>query len=226
MKKPNVVYDYTAPAIARREQDFCMVQDILDGKKELWTPLYESAYSTVFRRAAQADTQKLLSTQDYHDIAQDAFTLCYTHLERFRGESCFARWVSGYARNITRNRCAREQTRLRNQTLLESAARSRMHGCDPLLILIRLEREACFWEAFSTLNATDRAILIGRVLEQNKPRTIAGRLKLSRKDVIRRYDNAKYALRRLFARSYAYPKAEDLVNKLRTIQRRLYEQSV
>lgn len=202
MKHRIPICRYTPPRISQQELDFQQVQEIMKGAEELWEPLYSASYHMVLQCAAKADYSHLLGPPDYRDITDEAFALCYAQLERYRGRSRFSRWVGGYAKNITRNRCSRERTRRRNQRLLEDAADARMDGCDPLLILIRLERDQCLWRAFYELSETDRRIVESRLFENTAPRAIARELDMTRREVLRRYDAALVSLRWNFNRYY------------------------
>ena len=186
-----------------RQEDYEQVQAILQGTEELWEPLYKSAYRSVQNCARQSDWQSFLSTQDYDDIADEAFALCYEHLDRYRGESRFSTWVGGYAKNITRNRCSRQQTRLRNKGHLEDLARNQMATCDPYFVLLRYERDNCLWRAFFDLDGADQEIVRRRRLfENDAPRLIARDLHMTRKEVLNRYEYAKVTMRRLFLYYY------------------------
>ena len=179
------------------QEDFEQVQAILQGAEELWERLYKNAYRSVHSCARQSDWQSFLSAQDYDDIADEAFARCYEHLDRYRGESRFSTWVGGYAKNITRNRCSRQQTCLRNKGHLEDLARNQMAACDPYFVLLRYERDNCLWRAFFDLDEADQEI-VRRLFENDAPRLIARDLHLTRKEVLCRFEHAKVTMRRLF----------------------------
>lgn len=123
------------------QEDYKCVQEILQGEEELWEQLYKNAYQSVHSCARQSDWKHLLPLKDYDDIVDEAFARCYEHLDRYRGESRFSTWVGGYAKNIARNRCSRQQTHLRNKGHLEDLARNQMATCDPYFVLLRCERD-------------------------------------------------------------------------------------
>lgn len=202
MKHRIPIHQYTVSQISLREYDFQQVQKILGGAQELWDPLYQAVYQIVVRCAAKADHNRLLKSDDYRDITDEAFTTCYTQLERYKGWSRFSYWVGGYAKNITRNRCARELTKIRNKKLLENAASCQMAYCDPLLTLIRLERDQFLWKAFFDLPIIDQKIVAARIFKNIAPRTLAHDLQLSRKEVLTRYDLAIIILRLHYRRYY------------------------
>ena len=152
MKNSNYYSRYTYPATDRRKQDYQLVQNILQGAEGLWDSLYAASYSTVINCARDEDYLKMLGPADYHEIADEAFARCYTQLERYRGLSRFCYWVGGYARNITKNRYSKEQTKQRNHILLVNAAKRHMKNYDPLPIIVRLERDQCLWKAFNDLS--------------------------------------------------------------------------
>ena len=183
-------------------EDYEQVQKILQGAADLWGELYENAYKKVHSCARQSDRARLLRWQDYDDITDEAFTRCYAHLERYRGESRFSTWVCGYAKNIARDRCARRLTRLRKTGHLEELARNQMAACDPYFVLLRCERDDCLWRAFFDLDGVDREIVQRRVLEDDAPGAIAGDLELTRKEVLRRFERAKAAMRRRYLHYY------------------------
>ena len=203
MKHRIPIYQYVRPLKSAREQDYEIVQKILDGNQDLWDELYRTSHPAVLRSAAAADYRRMLNSAEYHEIADEAFARCYEQLDRYRGLSRFERWVGGYAKNITRNRCARELTRIRNRRLLEDAANRRMNGCDPLLILIRLERDRCLWRAFFDLSPVDRRIVWSSILENMAPKVWARELHLTKKEVRRRYEDALVVLRWNFNRYYS-----------------------
>lgn len=184
------------------QTDFERVQEILQGAEEPWEQLYKNAYQSVHSCARQSDWKHLLLSKDYDDIVDEAFTRCYEHLERYRGESRFSTWVGGYARNIARNRCSRQQTRLKNKGHLEDLARNQMAACDPYFVLLRCERDNCLWRAFFDLDEVDQEIVRRRVFEDDAPRLIAKDLHMTRKEVLNRFEYAKVTLRQLFLYYY------------------------
>lgn len=184
------------------QEDYERVQEILQGVEGHWEQLYKNAYQSVQSCARQSDWKSLLLSQDYDDIADEAFARCYEHLDRYRGESRFSTWVGGYAKNITRNRCARQQTYLRNKGYLENLARNQMAACDPYIVLLRYERDSCLWHAFFDLDKMDQEIVRRRVFEDDAPRLIAKDLHITRKEVLYRFEHAKVTMRRLFLYYY------------------------
>ena len=185
-----------------QQEDYEQVQAILQGTEELWEPLYKNAYRRVRSCARKTDWRNLLLPQDYDDIADEAFARCYEHLDRYRGESRFSTWVGGYAKNIARNRCARQQTQLRNKGHLEDLARNQMATCDPYFVLLRCERDNCLWRAFFDLDEVDQEIVRRRLFENDASRLIARDLHMTRKEVLNRFDHAKVTMRRLFLYYY------------------------
>lgn len=184
------------------QEDYEQVQEILQGDEDLWEQLYKNAYPIVHSCARQSDWKRLLLPQDYDDIVDEAFARCYEQLDRYRGESRFSTWVGGYAKNITRNRCARQQTYLRSKGHLEDLARNQMTACDPYFVLLRYERDSCLWQAFFDLDEMDQEILRRRVFEDDAPRLIAKDLHITRKEVLYRFEHAKVTTRRLFLYYY------------------------
>lgn len=184
------------------QEDYEQVQEVLQGAEELWEQLYKNAYQSVHSCARQSDWKSLLLSQDYDDIANEAFARCYEHLNRYRGESRFSTWVGGYAKNIVRNRCARQQTILRNKGHLEDLAKNQMVSCDPYFVLLRCERDNCLWRAFFGLDEVDQEIVRRRVFEDDAPRLIARDLHMTRKEVLNRFTHAKTIMRRLFLYYY------------------------
>lgn len=180
------------------QEDYERVQEILQGEEELWEQLYKNAYQSVHSCARQSDWKHLLLSQDYDDIVDEAFTMCYEHLDRYRGESHFSTWIGGYAKNIARNRCSRQQTRLKNKGHLEDLARNQMAACDPYFVLLRCERDNRLWRAFFDLDEVDQEIIRRRVFEDDAPRLIAKDLHMTRKEVLNRFEYAKVTMRRLF----------------------------
>lgn len=202
MKHRIPIYQYTVSQVSLREYDFQQVQKILNGAQELWDPLYQASYEIVVQCAVKTDHNRLLKSDDYRDITDEAFTTCYTQLDRYKGWSRFSYWVGGYAKNITRNRCARELTKIRNQKLLENAAICQMAYCDPLLTLIRLEQDQFLWKAFFDLPAIDQKIVAARIFKNTAPKTLAHDLQLSRKEILMRYNLAIIVLRLHYRRYY------------------------
>lgn len=47
------------------------------------------------------DFCRVLGPDDYCEIADEAFALCYEQLDRYQGLSQFSGWVGGYSKNIT-----------------------------------------------------------------------------------------------------------------------------
>ena len=89
------------------------------------------------------DFCRVLGPDDYCEIADEAFALCYEQLDRYQGLSQFSGWVGGYSKNITRTRCRQVLTGLRYRRQLYEVSTGRMRDWDPLWILIRLERYYC-----------------------------------------------------------------------------------
>ena len=185
-----------------RQEDYEQAQAILQGAEELWEQLYANAYRSVRSCAQHTDWKNLLLPQDYDEITDEAFARCYEHLSRYRGESRFSTWVGGYAKNIARNRCSRQQTHLRNKGHLEALARNQMAACDPYFVLLRCERDNCVWRAFFDLDEADQEIVRRMVFENDAPRLIARDLRMTRKEVLNRFAHAKITMRRLFLYYY------------------------
>lgn len=191
-------------AACARELDLWRVQEVLGGDGEQWTSLYQDSYRIVLWAAAYSDPQRLLLSQDYREITDEAFARCYAHLARYQGLSRFSTWVAAYAKNLVRNRCAREQTRKRKQGVLEQAVELGISRWDPLRILLRLERDRCLWRAFFDLPMTEQQIVSLRLFENETYPAIAEELGLSRKEVRRRYQAALGQLRRGFLHDDIY----------------------
>lgn len=195
-KKANASY------LQLRQQDYQQVQEILAGNKQPWEHLYNSAYRTVIQCAKKADTIHLLSSGDYQDAVAQAFYLCLEQLSQYQGISRFAYWVGGYARNIIRNRCKRERTKIRNQSLLKQSAVLHIYKGNPLQILIYLEKCQCLQQAFTMLPPLEQKIVCSMILDNVTPRTIAREIKLSRKETMFRYQTAIVFLRKQFIHYY------------------------
>ena len=193
---------YGVKSKSSAQEDYEQVQKILHGAEELWEQLYRNAYPIVHCSARQSDWNHLLLPQDYDDITDEAFARCYEHLSRYRGESRFSTWVGGYAKNIARNRCSRQQTRLKNKGHLEELARNQMAACDPYFVLLRCERDNCVWRAFFDLDEADQEIVRRRAFEDTAPRLIAKDLNMTRKEVLHRFEYAKVTMRHLYLYYY------------------------
>lgn len=198
MANPVTIPRGTVPEPGTKEYDHWQVQNILNGQEEYWDLLYKSSYETVSHIVTKTDYKKLLGYGEHRDIIDEAFALCYADLARYEGRSRFAYWVKGYAKNITRNRCARESIRQRKLGTLQTAAKQHMLDCDPMLILIRREKYQCLWRAFYELAPEDREIIALRVFEDMKFRDIGIMVHLTRKETLRRYGNTIVELRQRF----------------------------
>lgn len=187
---------------APRIRDLQRVQEILDGNLTRWELLYRESYGIVLQQAARADKWRLLGQSDYRDITDEAFARCFSHLDRYEGRSRFAGWVTGYARNIARNRCKREMTRRRYQAMLNQRAAMQLNSQDPLMIVMRLEREHCMLAAFSHLPKKERRIVAEQLFEDKKPGKIAREMRLTKKEVESRYQVAISILRERFIHYY------------------------
>lgn len=184
------------------QKDYEQVQEILMGTQEQWAQLYQDAYHIVLSTVRQTDHYKLLSHQEYEDITDEAFARSYAQLDQFRPISRFSIWVSGIARNITRDRRARQQTRIKYSGHLEELAKNEMACCDPFWVLGRYERNRCLWRAFFNLDRVDQEIVIRRLLEDGTFKRIAVDLQLPRKEVRSRLNFAKARMRSLFLHYY------------------------
>lgn len=201
-KVDTIGHQNTLPQENTKEYDWMQVQRILNGEDDCWDLLYNAAYNAVLRCVVRADHKKRFEYYEYRDIVDEAFYLCYAQLERYRGWSKFSGWVSGYAKNITRNRCTRESTRRKHAYSQREKSIRQMESNDPESILIRQERNACLWKAFFEMNSMDQAILSGRILEGKSFAAIGRELHLSRKETLQRYGVAVNCLRKAFARYY------------------------
>lgn len=213
MRKDTTGYQNALPVKNTKEYDWIQVQKILNGRVECWDLLYKAAYNTVLCCAVSADHRKRFEYHEYRDIVDEAFYLCYAQLDRYRGWSKFLGWVSGYAKNITRNRYARESTRRKHAYLQHEKSIRQMESNDPANILMRRERNACLWRAFFEMNSMDQTILSGRILDGKSFAAIGWELHLSRKETLQRYGVAVNCLRKAFARYYCgYIEEEETVN--------------
>ena len=80
------IWKYQPYRTSRREQDYQQVQEFLkSGDPELWKALYESAYEIVYQCAYGMDFCRVLGPDDYCEIADEAFALCYEQLDRISG---------------------------------------------------------------------------------------------------------------------------------------------
>lgn len=176
-------------------KDYTLVQEICNGNEGMWEGLYQDAYWYVVRRSERTDQNKLLCRQDYREIADEAFALCYTQLERYEGRSSFAYWVSGYARNIRRNRCNRVRTACKYMRCLQNRYIYREQSNDPLQILLQREQNEQIRQALWHADWLGRAIVLDRVLREMSFRLIAQERRMERNDVISCYRRTLRALR-------------------------------
>lgn len=188
-----------------RKQDYQFVQEILRGNRAPWNTLYTNAYGTVLRCAASADYDHLLCVSDYREAADEAFSLCTQRLEHYLGLSRFAYWVGGYARNLIRNRRRRELTRINKQNQLLQGLAVDMWGCDPLIILMRAERDQSLRYAFLDLTPIEQKILWKRVVCKMSVKRVAQELDISKVDVAIRYKAALHQLKTRFIHHYYVP---------------------
>jgi len=196
------VYQYTPPTLPARERDYQLANDVLRGELDAWEILYQEAYSYVHTAAKRLGSRHFFSPEDCADMADEAFFRSYEHLERYRGLGRFRSWVLGHVRNIMRNRQRRQCTVRRNQYLLERAVAARAYFCDPLWILVELERSQFLWEAFYQLDEMDQEIIYQRVFLNTPPRELARALCLTRKQVLQHYEDARILLQWNFCRFY------------------------
>ena len=191
------IWKYQPYRTSRREQDYQQVQEFLkSGDPELWKALYESAYEIVYQCAYGMDFCRVLGPDDYCEIADEAFALCYEQLDRYQGLSQFSGWVGGYSKNITRTRCRQVLTGLRYRRQLYEVSTGRMRDWDPLWILIRLERYYCLWKAISDISETSQRILEARILEKLSLRAIAQAVQgsIRSSDTLIRYGGDEFLL--------------------------------
>ena len=196
------VYQYVPPAPAQRELDYQLASDVLRGDPEAWEQLYLEAYAPVMREIRRFDDRRFFSIPDYEDIADEAFAKCYEQLERYQGLSRFWRWVSGYARNIIRNRKRAQLTVWRNQRLMEDITRAKFRNVDPLHLLIQLERNRVLWDAFFQLDLPERTILYRRVFFCTPFRELANMFQLTQKQARQLYQDAVVKTRWNYLRQY------------------------
>lgn len=209
MRKASTEHQNALPDKNTKEYDWMLVQEMRNGRVECWDLLYKAAYNTVLRCAVSADYWKRFEYHEYRDIVDEAFYLCYAQLERYCGWSKFSGWVGGYARNIIRNRYSRERTRRKYHGEMSAENARQMENCDPVIILIRRERNACLWKAFCEMDPTDQTILSGRILDGKSFAAIARELHLSRKETLRRYGLSVIYLRKRFAEYYCGSTTEE-----------------
>lgn len=188
-----------------RKRDYQAVQEILAGSLQSWDSLYSHAYCAVLRCASIADFPRLLCTADYRDAADEAFALCFQQLERYQGLSRFAYWVGGYARNLIRNRRRSELTRVQGLNRLSRISALDMWGQDPLVILIRAERDHCLRHAFQELTAGEQRILWQRSVYCLSMRKLAQDLSLPVPEAARQHAAALQHLKERFLYHYYGP---------------------
>lgn len=190
------------PVVHARDQDLILAKAVLQGDMDAWDTLYENSWKFVLQTAREADYRRLLTPDDYDDVTDEAFTKCYEHLERYQGLSRFCRWVAGYVKNLIRSRCSRKQTASRNQYLLEDIIRSQFNRQDPLLILIRSERDQILWEVFYQLPKMEQDIVLSILFYQCPPRQIAKSFQITKKQGLQYYKSALFKIRWHFTRRY------------------------
>lgn len=185
-----------------QEQDYLLATEALRGDSHAGDTLYLGSVSFVVNAARKYDVQKWFSPSDYLDIADEAFAKCYEHLERYQGLGRFRNWVLGYAKNIMRNRWRKQCTARRNQSLLERLATSQLRHLDPLILLVRLERNRYLWDTFYRLTALEQRIIYQCVFCGTPPRTPARAFQLTRKYVLQHYEDTRVTLRWNYLRLY------------------------
>lgn len=195
------IYQYVPSASTPRELDY-QLDNVLHGDLGAWDRLYLAAYTPVMREIKKFDNQRFFSNYDYHDIADEAFTKCYEQLERYQGLSQFWRWVSGYAKNIMRNRKRVQLTVWRNQRLMEDIISIQLRNTDPLYLLIRLERNQFLWNAFFQLTLSEQTVLYQRIFFYTSFRKLAKTLQLTQKQVRQLYEDAIIKTRWNYLRQY------------------------
>lgn len=185
-----------------KSPDLERAKQILQGHLPIWDALYDASYTAVLCKARRTDTYHVLDEAEYRDIADEAFARCYAHLDRYRGDSAFAGWVKGYAKNITRRRIDRRWTQMRHHQTATLTCKQRQYACDPLTIVLHRERNAVLWRVMNELDAVDRRIVLLHVLDEQTFTRIAQHSACPRVDIFRRYRNALKTLRERFRELY------------------------
>ncbi len=147
-----------------REEEYALIERVLDGDQGAFEPLVVEHQDWVFRLALY----RLDNESDAEDAAQEAFLKAYTALKTFRKESRFKTWLYRLVCNVctdfARRRARQDAQSLHteNEDGEETEADIRDERYTPEKLTIKAEDVRMVREAMDALPADCREILVLR----------------------------------------------------------------
>ena len=184
------------------DPDAAMVTAVLGGDPEAYRVLVER-YE---RRIYHVVYGMVRSSEDAHDLAQDAFIKAFQNLHRFRLESKFYTWLCRIAMNVSIDHL-RKQKHRRHSEFDDSRRGSqggqvvRLHSApdDPAANVAQSRMFKTIMDAVDTLPDDQKQVLILRELEEMPYKEIAEILGIPEGTVMSRLYYARRRLQELLA---------------------------
>ena len=184
------------------DPDAAMVAAVLEGDPEAYRVLVER-YE---RRIYHVVYGMVRSSEDAHDLAQDAFIKAFQNLHRFRLESKFYTWLCRIAMNVTIDHL-RKQKHRRHSEFDDSRSGGvggqvvRLHSApdDPAANVAQSQMYKTIMDAVDTLPDDQKQVLILRELEEMPYKEIAEILGIPEGTVMSRLYYARRRLQDLLA---------------------------
>jgi RNA polymerase sigma-70 factor (ECF subfamily) len=184
------------------DPDAAMVAAVLDGDPEAYRVLVER-YE---RRIYHVVYGMVRSSEDAHDLAQDAFIKAFQNLHRFRLESKFYTWLCRIAMNVTIDHLRKQKHRRHSEFDDSRSGGSggqvvRLHSApdDPAANVAQSRMFKTIMDAVDTLPDDQKQVLVLRELEEMPYKEIAEILGIPEGTVMSRLYYARRRLQELLA---------------------------
>lgn len=184
------------------DPDAAMVAAVLDGDPEAYRVLVER-YE---RRIYHVVYGMVRSSEDAHDLAQDAFIKAFQNLHRFRLESKFYTWLCRIAMNVTIDHLRKQKHRRHSEFDDSRGGGSggqvvRLHSApdDPAANVAQSRMFKTIMDAVDTLPDDQKQVLVLRELEEMPYKEIAEILGIPEGTVMSRLYYARRRLQELLA---------------------------
>ena len=184
------------------DPDAAMVAAVLNGDPEAYRVLVER-YE---RRIYHVVYGMVRSSEDAHDLAQDAFIKAFQNLHRFRLESKFYTWLCRIAMNVTIDHLRKQKHRRHSEFDDSRGGGSggqvvRLHSApdDPVANVAQSRMFKTIMDAVDTLPDDQKQVLVLRELEEMPYKEIAEILGIPEGTVMSRLYYARRRLQELLA---------------------------
>jgi RNA polymerase sigma-70 factor (ECF subfamily) len=178
------------------DEDRELVQQIRNGRPELFHELVQRHESAIFRGAMAI----LGNAADAEDVTQETFLRAFRRIDQFRGEAKFRTWLIQIAVNIARSR--RRKTQWEHWSPLETVSETATNACavssresNPEEEYSRKELGGLLKKILDGMHPSYRSVLFLREVEKLSTGTTALALGLTPESVRTRLRRARIHLR-------------------------------